>query len=44
MTAIKVIVFVGSNREGRMVDKVANCVKKSLEKNGLSVLVFGITF
>ena len=41
MTARKIIVFLGSTREGRQGAKVADYVKAILEKTGLSAKIFG---
>lgn len=41
-TRTKIILFIGSNREGRQGEKVADYVRKALEKAGMSVIVFGI--
>ncbi len=41
MTARKIIVFLGSTREGRQGAKVADYVKTILEKTGLSAKIFG---
>ena len=40
MTA-KIILFLGSTRDGRLGDKVANYVKSILESAGLAVKIFG---
>ena len=41
MATKKIIVFLGSTREGRLGDKVARYVGSVLEKTGLSVKLFG---
>lgn len=44
MAAKNIVVFLGSTREGRMGEKVANYVGKILKKNGMSVKIFGTIF
>lgn len=41
MAAKKIIVFLGSTREGRMGEKVARYVGSVLEKSGMSAKIFG---
>lgn len=41
MTARKIVVFLGSNREGRFGEKVASYVTKVLQNAGLSARLFG---
>jgi NAD(P)H-dependent FMN reductase len=41
MATKKIIVFLGSTREGRQGEKVARYVQSVLEKTGLSAKIFG---
>lgn len=44
MATKKIIVFLGSTREGRQGEKVARYVQSVLEKTGLSAKIFGNYF
>ena len=44
MATKKIIVFLGSTREGRLGEKVARYVEKVLEKTGMSAKIFGNSF
>jgi hypothetical protein len=44
MATKKIIVFLGSTREGRQGEKVARYVQSVLEKTGLSAKIFGKCF
>lgn len=41
MSGLKVAMFLGSVREGRMADRVAKVVQQSLEKREMFVQIFG---
>ncbi len=41
MATKKIVVFLGSTREGRLGEKVARYVGNVLEKTGLSAKIFG---
>ena len=42
MAGKKIVIFLGSAREGRQGGKVANYVKSVLDKMGMSAQIFGI--
>jgi hypothetical protein len=41
MATKKIIIFLGSTREGRMGERVARYVGSVLEKTGMSAKIFG---
>lgn len=41
MSARKIVLFLGSTRQGRMGARVANYVRDVLQKNGLETKIFG---
>ena len=41
MATKKIIIFLGSTREGRMGERVARYVASVLEKTGMSAKIFG---
>lgn len=42
MASKKIVVFLGTTRDGRLGDKVANHVKKVLDNIGMSAKLFGV--